>query len=514
MVTTAALAVAPVAPITPWVAPDLKGIERAWELAAEASFLNIPFNLFQGLANIPYNWVQATNVLSDSFFFTGNWLTPSATNLWGEDPGDPGHFMAVINFLLPFAPQISGLYQPEIDPEALANGTAGLGQQLAMLAAAMLPVNASCAAIQCFPMTPVDPITGLTSLDRTLRFFEVFSNFPNDDNQLPLFSHWLKVPLQQLLEGYTFPSSPFETGNPTAEGIASPDAGVGPGGAVPGGFGFPGTHPLLDADGNIVYDEYGNQINLMPWAGVTFKFDIFGPILQWFNSLMQPVDWSFNGDDPTTGFHFPGIDEVGQALKALLAGLVVDFNPYIPGSPFCPGLCNAPPFSPPWGVTTLDLVKSIQSIGDPNPQIQQWIDLTEQQGANLIGNANGATDEQVMAAISALQTGWFTLDPVTHNEIIDFLGDLNPYLPNLVVNSGLMTDPGLLGPWPINPETGNYMPPTWNPDLPLFEQQIGDYGGYNTQLLWDDFLRFLDPTGGLVTGLDQLWADMASWFTF
>lgn len=523
------VAAAPVSPVNPWV-PELSAAERAVQLAAEASFLNIPFNLFQDIVNIPFNEVSATNVLANSFFFTGNWFTPSATNIWGEDPGDPGHFMAVMDYMLPFAPQLSGLYDPTIDPDALADGTAGWGQQFAMFAAAMLPISASCDSIQCYPMSPVEPITGLTNLDRMLNFFIKFSNFPNDDNQLDLFKYWLKVPIQDMLNGYKFPDSPWsDPDNPTSGGIANPDAGVGEGGAVPGGpmyggapwsgeaqdgFGYPGTHPLLDENGDPVLDEYGNQVNLMPWAGLTFKLDPFGPIQRWFDSLMQPVDWSVNGDDPLTGFHFTGPDEVFQAMKALIAGMVVDFNPYVAGSPMCPGLCNMPPVSPPWGVTSLDLVKSIQSIGPANPLIQQWIDLTEQEAANAVGNANGSTDEQVMAGISALQSGMFTFDTETHNEIIDWLADINPYLPALVVNGGLMTDPGLLGPWPINPDTGYYMPPTWNPDLPLDEQVIGEYGGMNSLLVWNDFLYVLDPSGGLYTSLEDLWAEMASWWPF
>ncbi|MGB5796803.1 MAG: hypothetical protein WBH51_13570 [Mycolicibacter algericus] len=521
------VAMAPVAPVAPWEA-GLSAAERAVALAAEASILNIPFNLFQDFVNIPFNNVQATNVLANSFFFTGNWFTPSATNIWGEDPGDPGHFMAVMDYLFSFSPHVSGAFDPTIDPEALENGTAGLGQQFAMFAAALLPVSASCDSIQCFPMSPVEPITGVTAIDAMLNFFIKFSNFPNDDNQLDLFKYWLKVPIQDMLNGYTFPDSPWsDPDNPTSAGIANPDAGVGEGGAVPGsdfdavpgshaqpGFGFPGTVPLTDADGNLIYDEYGNQVNLMPWAGLTFKLDPFGPFQRWFDSLMQPVDWSVNGDDPLTGFHFSGPEEIFQTMKALIAGLVVDFNPYVPGSPMCPGLCNMPPVSPPWGVTTLDLVKSIQTIGAPNPLIQQWIDLTEQEAANAVGNANGSTDEQVMAGISALQTGMFTFDADTHNEIIDFLADINPWLPNLVVNGGILTDPGLLGPWSINPETGYYTPPTYNPDLPLDMQEIGEYGGKNSLLLWNDFIMFLDPSGGLNTTLEDLWAEIASWFTF
>lgn len=523
------VALAPVAPVDPW-APGLTAAERAVALAAEASFLNIPFNLFQDLVNIPYNEVSATNVLANSFFFTGNWFTPSATNIWGEDPGDPGHFMAVMDYLFPFAPQLSGLYDPTIDPDALADGTAGWGQQFAMFAAALLPISASCDSIQCYPMSPIQPITGVTALDSMLNFFNKFTNFPNDDNQLDLFKYWLKVPIQQMLDGYKFPDTPWsDPDNPTSGGIANPDAGVGEGGAVPGGpmyggspwsgeaqpgFGYPGTHPILDENGDPVLDEYGNQVNLMPWAGLTFKLDPFGPMQKWFDSLMQPVDWSVNGDDPLTGFHFSTPEEVFQAMKALIAGMVVDFNPYVAGSPMCPGLCNMPPVSPPWGVTSLDLVKSIQGIGAPNPLIQQWIDLTEQEGENAVGNANGGTDEQILAGISALQTGMFTFDAETHNQIIDSLAAINPWLPALAVNGGLLTDPGLLGPWPINPETGYYMPPTWDPALPLDMQEIGEYGGKNSLLLWNDFIMAMDPSGGLNTELENLWAEMASWFNF
>lgn len=169
-------------------------------------------------------------------------------------------------------------------------------------------------------------------------------------------------------------------------------------------------------------------------------------------------------------------------------------------------------------MTSLDLVKSIQSLGAPSPALQQWIDATEAALAagwtgNAVGDANGATDEQSMAGIEALQTGTFTFDEETHRAIIDFLAELNPYLPALAVNSGLLTDPGFLGPWPQD-EAGYYHPPGYDPDLPLADQTVGEYGGLNNLLLWDDFLGFLDPSGGLSDDLDALWAEIMSWFDF
>jgi len=98
------------------------------------SVLDIPFNLFQDIVNIPNTEVEAMNVLANSLIYSGNWWTPSATNIWGTDPGDLGHYMGLLGMLIPFA-QISGIDQPEIDPTADADGTAGLAQQLGLLAA-------------------------------------------------------------------------------------------------------------------------------------------------------------------------------------------------------------------------------------------------------------------------------------------------------------------------------------------------------------------------------------------
>ncbi|MBS9535247.1 hypothetical protein KIH27_16790 [Mycobacterium sp. M1] len=505
-----AVAVAPVLPVAPWQ-QGLSAVERTVELVAGESILNIPFNLFQDFVNIPFNEMSAMNVLANSFFWTGNWWTPSATNIWGEDPGDPGHFMAIMDMMFPFAPEISGVYQPEIDPDALANGTAGIGQQFAMFAAAMLPVSLSCGAMQCAPMVPTEPITGITGLDRMLQFFD---SIGPSDHQLPMFANWFKVPISDMLNGYHFADGPGDVGNPTAGGIVDPDVGVGEGGSVPGapthggepwsaapqpGFGFPGTV------------EGPNGENLMPWAGIDFKLDPSAPFQKWFDSLMAPVDWSVNGDNLTTGFHFPEFTEFFQTLKALWAGFIIDFNPYVAGSPQCPGLCDNPPFSPPMGNTTLDLVKQIQAIGTPNPVIQQWIDLTEAADAkNAIGDANGATDEQVYAGIMGLQTGNFTFSPEQEAEIVAFLG---PEWSKLLVNSGWMTDPGFLGPWESDGH-GGFIIPGYDPNLPLDQQTLGDFGGLDTSLLWGDWLHVLDPTGGLYNDLADFWSQLSSAFTF
>jgi len=116
-------------------------------LAASSSILNIPFNLFQAIVNIPYNEVQALNVLSDGMFLGGPWFVASNTNIWGVDPADPPKFEAAAFLLVPF-PALSGLGAGEFDWDA------GLGQQLAGLAAAELQVNKDCVVGVCLPFTP------------------------------------------------------------------------------------------------------------------------------------------------------------------------------------------------------------------------------------------------------------------------------------------------------------------------------------------------------------------------
>jgi len=57
---------------------------------------------------------------------------PSATNLWGIDPGDSTHIALVTNLFAPFP--------------ALNDGIGGLQHQIDGLLAAELPVSASCDA--------------------------------------------------------------------------------------------------------------------------------------------------------------------------------------------------------------------------------------------------------------------------------------------------------------------------------------------------------------------------------
>lgn len=336
-------------------------LDQAVRLTAGDSVANIPFNLFQQIVNIPNTEVEALNSSASSLFFTGSWWTPSATNIWGEDPGDPGHFMGLTNLMIPFK-TISGLGSPEIDPDAAAAGTAGLGQQLALLAAAQLPPSASCDATWCAPVVPTSPITGFAGIDKTIWLASALSG----TQHMPLFDGWFQVPLSDLMSGYTFPT------------VVSPSAGVGEGGSVPDGFGFAGT-----VDGP-------NGENLMPWSGLDFTFNPLGPFQSFYHSLLAPPAFG--------GFEILNIEELGRALQAVAAGSIVDFYPFVPGSPACAGTCAMPD-----ALTTEGLLRAIDNFWPGNALIEQWLAL------NDAGLANGATPEQTEFATEFLHHNIFDL---------------------------------------------------------------------------------------------------------
>ena len=155
----------------------------------DESLLNIPINLLYDLANIPYNEVEALNSLAGSNFLGGNWWVPSSTNLWGIDTGDPTKVALLTNLFAPFP--------------AFNQGVGGLQYQMAGFLAAQLPVSDSCDAETCFPMTPPEVITGSTSFDRSIGFIKALTGQGSGEN-FGLFQNWFQVPIQDLINGYTF----------------------------------------------------------------------------------------------------------------------------------------------------------------------------------------------------------------------------------------------------------------------------------------------------------------------
>jgi len=470
---TSAVVLAPAAPRASHI-PVRKMETR---LVDASDILNVPINLFDDFVNIPFNEFAGIDVLGNSLLFSGDWWVPSATNIWGTDPGDLGHYMGILDTLLPFAPQISGLGQPEIDPTLDASGMAGLAQQIGLLAAAELPTSASCDAEACAPMTPSEVITGNTGLDRDIGFLEALSGHGTDANGEPfsLFSNWLQVPLSDLTSGnFTFTPA-------TDPGLLDPSPDVGPSApGVTGSLGFDGTTGV-DGTGAGQY---------MPWAGDTFKLNLLGPFENFYNSLFQTPTGGIDG----TGIDLPSVTDIGQSLQNLTAGAVVAFDPFVAGSPACPALCDIPA-----GTTQLDLLKDVLALDPSNTSLASYVgDFADQ---------NNATIPQINDAVALLQTGSYNFSPTELAQVDTALGNINPELPALYTNMGILTDPNYVA----------YLSDPTNPDLLNSSGQlVGEYGGYNYMLVGDDIVKFIqdsftghvDPT--LATDLQTVLTD----FTF
>lgn len=456
---SAALLVTSMVTAMPLGAPQSQPPTRSIEtrLVDADSVLNVPINLFDDLVNIPDNEIQGLNVLSDALLFSGNFFVPSAVNIFGTDPGDLGHYMGILDVLLPFAPQISGLDQPEIDPTADADGTAGLAQQIGLLAAAELPISASCDAETCAPIVPTDVITGSTEFDRDIEFLETFTG----QEPLGIFDNFLTVPLSDLTSGdFTFTSA-------DDAGLVDPSPGSGPDGAVESAFGFDGT---TGAD--------GATAGLVPWAGDTFKLNLFGPFEDFYNSLLATP--STSGIDGT-GIEIPTLTDVTQSLQTFAASLVVAFDPAVEGSSVCPATCDIPE-----SLTVPALVQDIENLDPSNTTIQAYLNgLTD-------GYDTLPTTPEIDASIAVLQTGIYNLTPTELATEDADLAAINPELPALFTNAGILTDPGYLA-YADAVEANQAANPPFDPV----------YGGLNPNLDVQDLLTLLTNNETSATALSD-----------
>jgi hypothetical protein len=485
----ASLVVSPVPP-RPGQLPVLSLETR---LVDSASILNVPFNLFQDIVNIPANELGAINQFGDSLLFTGTWVTASATNLWGEDPGDPGHFMSVVDMAIPF-PGITGQGLPEVDAlnpvdvQEAANGTLPLSQQITLLLDAEIPVSATSAADWSDPLAPTPTITGSTGIDHALWTLAILDG----QQQYPLIDNWFQVPLSDLTSGnYNFGD------------VADPSAGVGPDGSVPSmsfpdGNTFYGTIPTGELNAN------GNPIDLMPWSNLDFKMNLLEPFQSFFNSLSDPID-------PSTylnGFDIPTFTDLGQSLETFLAGSVVAFDPFVPGSPVCPGTCDVPSFMTPQGI-----LEGMNNLS-PDSSIKEWLDLFNSPStgpydlANPFGSANGPTQTDVNAA------NWFE---VLSQKAYDF-GVPSPadppgaiWTPDPIAISPQMQD--LIDAMQQSLIPGMDFPGTTGSSVQDFFQYLADLSGYSsadTSALFSsgDFLTELPSAASLADGLGPLLTDL------
>jgi hypothetical protein len=428
LVATSAIAIAPFAPQVlrlPVRSIDTKLVDTGIE--------NIPVNLFDDIVNIPANEVDALNIGAGSLFNTGTWWVPSSTNVWGIDTGDTTHVAGILGFL--------GL-------PALTEGNGGLAYQIDGLLAAELPSSASCDAATCAPITPPEVITGSTSIDRLIGFVETATG----QQQFGLFDNWFRVPLSTLVNGYQFSQD--------TPGVIAPS------GPSTQGFGFPldgGSNPF--EGGTHLVD--GQNVN--PWDGLTYQLNPLQPFQNFYESLLAAPSTAGIGG---TGVELPTLEGLVQALQSGAAGLVIDFDPFVPGSPACPALCDIPA-----SLQMPSIVQDIENLDPKNMTIQAWLD------GNAAGTDPGPTQSQVYEAIALLQTGEYNLTPTELATVDADLASINPELPALYTNAGILTDPGYLA----------YTEATASTTTGATTTAVFDpvYGGNNLNLVGQDLLTLL-----------------------
>ena len=415
---------------------------------------NIPMNLFNDILNIPYNELEGGGLgsVANSFLFTGTWWVPSSTNLWGIDPGDPTHIALIDNFIPSSAftegfTNAQGVYEP------------GLNYEFAGLLAAELPVSSSCDAISCAPMTPPEVLTGNTGYDRDIGFFAALTGHATDANGDPngLFTNFFQVPLQNLFNGYLFQANPAggTSGEPTYDtGIINPGGPVNDAWAHLLGWGSSGN-PFEGGTG---------AGDTMPWDGVNFQLNLLQPFQTLYDSLTQ---------DPTAATGVQDLTAAGvmHTFENLEAGFIIDFDPFTAGSPACPAECDIAA-----GMQIPALVADIAKMDPSNTVLSTWV-TDYAQSPTLV---NEPTVDQINNSIALLQTGSYNFSPEQLAEVDAALGRINPALPELYTNAGIITDPHYLA-YVSDPTT----------TTPL----EGLYGGYNPWLDGADFLKVIEAAG-------------------
>jgi hypothetical protein len=283
------------------------------------------------------------------------------------------------------------------------------------------------------------------------------------------------VPLSDLTDGdFTFTTA-------DDPGLIDPSPDTGSDGAVSSELGFDGT---TGADGTGTGDY-------MPWAGDTFELNLFGPFEDFYNSLLAtPATSGVDG----TGIDIPSSTSVLDAFQNLTAGGIVAFDPYVEGSPACPATCDIPTDE-----SQLALLQDVLAWDPTNTSLATYV-------SDFASDSDStATQDEVNAAIALLQTGEYNFTPTELAQVDTALGNINPELPALFTNEGILTDPGYEA-YDTDVSDGITPPSTLD----------AVYGGYDPNLVGGDLVTLVDdslttPTDPtLSTDLETLATD----FTF
>jgi hypothetical protein len=264
------------------------------------------------------------------------------------------------------------------------------------------------------------------------------------------------VPLQNLINGYTFQPGAEPTGD---TGIVNPGGAVNP-----------------ETNLGLLWGTTGNPFeggtgagNTMPWDGVTYHLNLLQPFQTFYDSLLQTPSTAGIGGTGVEALSLSGID---HTFENLLAGFIIDFDPYTAGSPACPALCDIPSqFQIP--ALVADIAKS-----DPtNTTLANWV-ADYNISPTLV---NEPTQAEINASTALLQTGIYNLTPTELAHVDQGLGSINAELPQLLTNAGVYTDPA----YEAYSGTGTL---------------DSTYGGYNPQLVFNDLITMF----GTNTNLSQL----------
>ena len=320
-------------------------------------------------------------------------------------------------------------------------------------------------------------IAAQRAMDRDIGFFEALSgNATNSTGQpFDLFSNWLQVPLSDLTGPNGFTYTPA-----TDPGLIDPSPDLGPN--------APGVTGSLGFDGTTGVDGTGTG-DYMPWAGDTFQLNLFGPFEDFYNSLFTAPTGGIDG----SGVEIPTGTEILDAFQNITAGSIVAFDPYVAGSPACPGVCDLPADE-----SQLGLLQNVLAWDPTNSSLASYV--------NDFAAQNNATQPEINDAVALLQTGSYNFSPTELAQVDAALANINPELPALYTNEGILTDPNYL----------TYLSDPSDPDLYNSSGQlIGEYGGYNYLLVGDDLVKLfqdsvsspVDPT--LSTDLSTLATDFS-----